>query len=80
MSLARSYLKCGDAASAEAAPNYFVIGQDIEGRWVVRDRRGLKGGIFATYNSALNFAKGEAFAARCKIIVSQTATALDLDL
>jgi hypothetical protein len=80
MSLANSSLECNDAAAAEAAPNYFVVGQDTEGRWVVTDRRGLKGGIFATYNSALNFAKGEAFAARCKIIVSQTATALDLDL
>ncbi len=34
----------------------FMIGKDSHGRWVVRDQRGLRGGLFVDRMSALRFA------------------------
>ena len=43
---------------ASKSPCLF-IGQDRCGRWVVRDRRGLCGGLFATRTAAIRFAMFE---------------------
>jgi len=44
-----------------------AVGQDKQGRWIVRDKLGLKGGIFATLKAALDFANAEAEAAGCPV-------------
>ena len=37
----------------------FIVGRDANGRWVVRDRQGLIGGLFAGRASAVQFALEE---------------------
>ena len=37
----------------------FMVGRDANGRWVVRDRQGLAGGVFADRASAVQFALEE---------------------
>ena len=39
---------------------HFDIGQDQCGRWVARDRNGIKGGTFFTCEEAMRFARAEA--------------------
>lgn len=34
----------------------YLVGQDCNGRWVVRDRRGLCGGLFINKREAMRFA------------------------
>lgn len=34
----------------------WLVGQDAEGRWIVRDQAGLRGGVFANRTAALHFA------------------------
>jgi hypothetical protein len=34
----------------------FLIGRDLAGRWVVRDLRGLRGGLFVGRTEALKYA------------------------
>jgi hypothetical protein len=34
----------------------FIVGRDRQGRWVVCDRKGLIGGLFADRESAVHFA------------------------
>ncbi len=46
-----------------AAANCLFVGQNPAGCWVVRDRLGLKGGIFANFGAAVQFAQAEAKAA-----------------
>ncbi|HZU91647.1 MAG TPA: hypothetical protein VE993_20510 [Stellaceae bacterium] len=41
------------------APHHFEIACDARGRWVVRDREGLVGGVFLTRRDAVRFALGE---------------------
>jgi hypothetical protein len=43
----------------EAPRHRFFVGMDAQGRWIVRDDRGLVGGIFADRESALRFASLE---------------------
>jgi hypothetical protein len=46
--------------STLAAPQpRFTIGRDRRGTWVVQDRRGLVGGLFANEAAALHFAAEE---------------------
>lgn len=40
------------------APDY-LLGRDEDGRWIVRDARGLVGGVFVDRNAALRFANHE---------------------
>jgi hypothetical protein len=37
----------------------FIIGQDRDGHWIVRETRGLGGGIFVSRDAALNYAEFE---------------------
>jgi len=37
----------------------FLIGMDSRGRWVVRDQRGLRGGLFVNRVEAVRFAMRE---------------------
>jgi hypothetical protein len=45
-------------SSPQAAP-MFVVGQDDEGHWIVRDSRGLSGGLFVDKAAAIRFAAFE---------------------
>lgn len=46
------------AFPAHPAPDY-LLGQDEEGHWIVRDARGLAGGVFVNRDAALRFASHE---------------------
>lgn len=46
------------AWNAQAAAR-FTVGRDHHGWWVVHDREGRVGGLFATEDAALHFAAGE---------------------
>lgn len=37
----------------------FLVGRDVHGRWVVRDRQGLVGGLFTDRAAAVHFALEE---------------------
>jgi hypothetical protein len=37
----------------------FIIGQDREGHWIVREMHGLGGGMFVSRDAALNYAEFE---------------------
>ncbi|MGO9544818.1 MAG: hypothetical protein ACLPPF_08500 [Rhodomicrobium sp.] len=63
-----------------AEENCLILGQNGQGLWVVRDRLGLKAGIFASFEAAHHFAKEEAAAAHSRIILSPAALELGLDL
>jgi hypothetical protein len=82
MSLPRSSLDAYEnilnGPAAEATANYFIIGQDGEGSWVVRDNRGLKGGIFCSFSSALQFAREEARLAQCGVVLSTSCLEIGL--
>lgn len=43
-----------------SAADYLDIGHDQCGGWVARDRDGIKGGSFFTYEGAMRFARSEA--------------------
>ena len=60
--------------------NYLIVGQDGEGRWIARDRLGLKAGIFSSFASALHFAKDEAEAAHAAVILSSAPIELGVQL
>lgn len=45
--------------AASPAPARFTIGRDRRGAWIVQDRRGLVGGLFASEAAALHFAAEE---------------------
>ncbi len=66
-------------ATAEAtAVNCLIIGQDVNGLWIVRDRFGLRAGIFRALAPALRFAKEEARAGNYSLV--STAGPIDLDV
>ena len=41
-------------------PQVFMIGQNSRGNWVVRDQKGLRGGLFVGYAEALRYVRDEA--------------------
>lgn len=41
------------------APARFTVGRDRRGTWIVQDRQGLVGGLFANEAAALHFAAEE---------------------
>jgi len=41
---------------SSSAHNLFLIGRNRRGSWVVRDQRGLHGGLFVTREDALRYA------------------------
>jgi hypothetical protein len=58
--------------------NCLFIGQNGKGAWVVRDKLGLKAGIFRSRASAFHFAKEEARA--CHLQVHEVATRVELGI
>jgi hypothetical protein len=46
------------AIAISPAPR-FTVGRDQSGRWIVQDRKGLVGGLFANEAAALHFAAEE---------------------
>lgn len=40
-------------------PPVFMIGQDRRGNWVVRDQKGIRGGLFVDRDAALRFVRFE---------------------
>ena len=38
---------------------HFVVGQNRDGRWIVKDSRGLAGGIFISSQAAIDYAAFE---------------------
>lgn len=51
-----------------AAAIYFV-GRDDHGNWVVREDRGLEGGLFATRETAMDFARDASEHRRADILL-----------
>lgn len=45
--------------AASPAPARFTVGRDRRGTWIVQDRQGLVGGLFANEAAALHFAAEE---------------------
>jgi hypothetical protein len=43
-------------SKTHAANDLFYMGKDSEGHWVVKDQRGLRGGLFVDRAQALRFA------------------------
>lgn len=43
-------------SKTHAANELFYLGKDSEGHWVVKDQRGLRGGLFVNRAQALRFA------------------------
>jgi hypothetical protein len=41
-------------------PLCFVLGRDGDGRWIVQEAHGLCGGLFASQDAAIRYAKFEA--------------------
>jgi len=40
-------------------PPLFMVGQDHRGNWVVKDQRGICGGLFVNRDAALRFVRAE---------------------
>jgi len=55
----------------------FLIGKDSRGRWVVRDKRGLSGGLFINRAEAIKFAMFES--GRCARAVIMVPGGLEFD-
>jgi hypothetical protein len=45
--------------NSSACASAFLIGQDSEGHWIARDKRGLTGGVFVNKLAAIKFAMFE---------------------
>jgi hypothetical protein len=58
-------------APAERCANALRIGRNSKGAWIVKDRLGLRAGIFRSYGCALQFAKEEAAAHGLIIVAAQ---------
>ncbi|HLN48545.1 MAG TPA: hypothetical protein VK251_03465 [Steroidobacteraceae bacterium] len=56
----------------------FLIGKDSRGRWVVRDKRGLSGGLFVNRADAIKFAMFES--GRCARAVIMVPGGLEFDM
>ena len=50
--------------SAAAEQPHFIIGRDLEARWIVVETHGLCGGLFRDAAAALRFAEAECEACR----------------
>lgn len=59
-------------------PHHFEVSCDAHGRWRVRDRAGLVGGVFLTRKDAIRFALGEAAGdPACVHVLAEPALAAD---
>jgi hypothetical protein len=62
-----------------AAPARFIVGRDGHGGWIVQDRQGLVGGLFANEAAALRFAAEECNRNPADICRAPEGVTLDLD-
>jgi hypothetical protein len=60
-------------------PPRFVVGRDEHGGWIVQDRQGLVGGLFANEAAALHFAAEECNHNPADIGRAPEGVVLDLD-
>lgn len=51
--------KAGQVHTPQSLRDYFLVGQNAAGRWVVRDNKKQKGGIFSSQSAAIRFARRE---------------------
>ena len=59
-------------------PPVFMVGQNRRGNWVVRDQKGVCGGLFVSRDAALRFVRAEnGYRPQAVVIVSGT---LELDI
>jgi hypothetical protein len=59
-------------------PPLFTIGQDRRGNWVVKDQKGLCGGLFVDRDAALRFARAEnGYQPQAVVMVSEV---IELDM
>jgi len=64
--------------SRSKSNSFLLVGQNSSGRWVVRDSRGLCGGLFVNREEALRFALSECV--RCPRGVIMVPGNLELDV
>lgn len=64
---------------AAAERSYFLLGQDVTGRWVVRDKANRVGGLFVSQSEAIRYIRREADLLRNLVIV-YVPEGLELDL
>ncbi|AYG58905.1 hypothetical protein QD460_19645 [Rhizobium jaguaris] len=65
--------------AASPAPARFTVGRDRRGTWIVQDRQGLVGGLFANEEAALHFAAEECNYNPADICRAPEGSVLDLD-
>ena len=56
----------------------FMVGQDRRGNWVVRDPRGIRGGLFVDRTAALRFVRSESGDRPQAIVMASEGLELDL--
>jgi hypothetical protein len=49
----------GEPPSRNGSQSCFLVGKDSQGHWVVKDQKGLRGGIFVDRAQALKYAMHE---------------------
>ena len=55
-----SEIGCGNTDRVFASRVRFMVGRNQQGRWVVEDRLGQRGGLFISQSAAVHFALDEA--------------------
>jgi len=58
-------------------PRYIIVGESASRRWIVKDNRGRLGAVFRSANVALRFARREATALGCGIVIDGSPVELD---
>jgi hypothetical protein len=58
-------------------PRYIIVGESASRRWIVKDNRGRLGAVFRAANVALRFARREATALGCGIVIDGSPVELD---
>lgn len=64
---------------APARPARFTVGRDRHGWWVVQDRLGKVGGLFASEDAAMHFARNESSHDAADICRIPEGTVIELD-
>lgn len=59
------------------APRYIVVGESASRRWIVKDNHGRLGAVFRSAEVALHFARREAGALRCGVVIKRGPVELD---
>lgn len=60
-------------------PPAFMIGRDCHGHWVVQDRQGKCGGLFADREAALRYVRAENGYRPCAVVMVSGNLELDMD-